>query len=203
MNVSTSTPDTTAAEPSIRVDTSDPNKRIWISAPTGLGARVPPLRAGGDLFWHSDNNGASWTVHETTTLVGGGDSDLTTSTGQEVYITGLTLANVTLAASCDNGQTFVTNPISNIGAVEDRQWLDMYEDKPKPLAAPDFLMDVGLIAAGGMAFYQIFSPPPACSPPEAGPVMDASHPNCISNPTSEDCYQWPGNLAVDENTGHA
>lgn len=203
VNVSTSTPDTQAAEPSIRVDASDPNNRIWISAPTGLGARVPPLRAGGDLFWHSDDDGDTWTVHEATTLIGGGDSDLTTSTGQEVYVTGLTLANVTLAASCDNGQTFVTNPISNVGTVEDRQWLDMYEDTAKPVGAPDFVMDVGLIAASGMAFYQIFSPPPACSPPEAGPVMDVSHANCISNPLSDDCYQWPGNVAVDENTGHA
>ena len=194
---------TQAAEPSIRVDASDPNKRIWISAPTGLGASTRVIKDGGDLFWHSDDNGDTWAVHPETTIVGGGDSDATTGTGSVVYVTGLTLANVTLAASCDNGATFQTNPTSTIGTAEDRQWIDMYEDAPKPATpgAPDFLLDIGLIGPARVAFFQITSPPPACPPPVAGPLIDTALPTCTT-PLQGDCYQWPGNLAVDENTGH-
>jgi hypothetical protein len=203
---------TQAAEPSIRVDVSDPNKRIWISAPTGIGARTGIVNAGGDLFWHSDNNGQTWTVHQLTTLVGGGDSDATTGTGSQVYVTGLTLANVTLAASCDNGATWATNPIPTAGTIEDRQWLDMYEDAPKPSpTAPDFLLDIGLAKFLGaqpenpaVVLYQITSPAPACTPPQGGPPINTALPTCpIQGPIHPDCYQWPGNLAVDERTGDA
>jgi hypothetical protein len=194
-----------AAEPSIRVDAPDPNHRIWIAAPTGIGvdSRSLPSDTGGDLFWYSDNNGATWTVKTPVTIVGGGDSDVITGPAGEVYGTGLTLANITLAGSCDNGATFTTNPISNIGAVEDRQWLDMYEDRPKPVTGPDFVLTYGGIAEGRIWFHQVTSvcPPaaPVPNPPVAGPRIDATYGGSI--PSAADTYQWPGNIAVDENTG--
>ncbi len=205
-----------AAEPSIRVDTSDPNKRIWITAPTSVGVDrrgLPPPGSsprGGDLFWYSDDDGKTWTVKSSPgpTIVGGGDSDVATGTAGQVYGTGLTLANITLAGSCDNGQTFTTNPISNVGTVEDRQWIDMYEDRAKPATAtaPDFLLNYGGIAERRIWFHQVFAPcapgAPAPPPPVAGPRIDTSTLECIGAlSVDRQCYQWPGNLAVDENTG--
>src|SRR5882724_7504896 len=75
-----------AAEPSIRVDATDPNQRIWIAAPTGIGVDSRSLPenedTGGDLFWYSDTDGKTW-QHATEpggvgspTIVGGGDSDV-------------------------------------------------------------------------------------------------------------------------------
>jgi hypothetical protein len=198
-----------AAEPSIRVDASDPNHRIWITAPTQIGVDSRSLPGGGtqdgDLFWFSDDDGVTWTVKGSPgpTIVGGGDSDVATGPGNQVYGTGLTLANITLAGSCDNGTTFTTNPISNVGAVEDRQWIDMYEDRPKPATGPDLVLTYGGIAERRIWFHQVASvcPPgsPVPNPPVAGPRIDATFGGSI--PAAIDRYQWPGNIAVDENTG--
>lgn len=195
-----------AAEPSIRVDASDPNHRIWVVAPTGIGAdsRAFGGDTGGDLFWYSDNDGFNWTVKSSPgpTIVGGGDTDVITGTAGEVYGTGLTLANITIAGSCDNGQTFTTNPVSNIGTIEDRQWLDMYEDRPKPLTGPDFVMTYGAIESQ-IYFQQVTAPcppgAPAPNPPAGGPRISVTYGGL--NPPAADIYQWPGNIAVDENTG--
>jgi hypothetical protein len=206
----TSGPAFQAAEPSIRVDAPDAPQRIWIAAPTGIGANSRSLPCGapcenGDLFWYSDDNGASWRVASgpggigSPTVVGGGDSDIATALGPGVFGTGLTLANITLASSCDGGQTFATNPISNIGTVEDRQWIDAYEDAPKPALGPDFVLDYGGVAERRIWFHQIASP--ACAPPVAGPRIDVSGPECAAAIFDDNCYQWPGNLAVDESTG--
>jgi hypothetical protein len=211
----TSNADTQGAEPSIRVDSTDPNHRIWITAPTGIGVDAQPLlSAGGDLFWSSDDNGKKWTRASGTggvsspTIVGGGDTDVTTRADDAVFGTGLTLANVTLAASCDNGQTWTTNPISTAGTIEDRQWLDAYEDRAKPAGAPDFGLDIGLAQLvtvqqnQRVVYYQVFSQ--ACAPPVAGPPIDTALPSCpLTPPNTPDCYQWPGNVAFDEATGDA
>jgi hypothetical protein len=63
----------------------------------------------GDLFWFSDDDGDSWTRVDDATIVGGGDTDVATRFGPEVYGTGLTLANITLTASCDNGAIWAPN----------------------------------------------------------------------------------------------
>src|SRR5687767_15496687 len=176
-----------AAEPSIRVDASDPNHRIWITAPTSIGvdSRSLPAPGGGtqdgDLFWFSDDDGVTWTVKASPgpTIVGGGDSDVATGPGPQVFGTGLTLANITLAGSCDNGNTFSTNPFTTIGAVEDRQWIDMYEDRPKPATGPDLVLTYGGIAERRIYFHQVLAPcvPPAPpTPPEAGARIDVTYP---------------------------
>ena len=200
-----------AAEPSIRVDASDPNHRIWITAPTSIGvdSRSLPAPGGGtqdgDLFWFSDDDGVTWTVKGSPgpTIVGGGDSDVATGPGPQVFGTGLTLANITLAGSCDNGNTFSTNPFTTIGAVEDRQWIDMYEDRPKPATGPDLVLTYGGIAERRIYFHQVLAPcvPPAPpTPPEAGARIDVTYP-LLGLPSAADEYQWPGGIAVDENTG--
>jgi len=198
-----------AAEPSIRVDAfSSPTQRIWIAAPSGIGVNTRSLAGpeGGDLFWYSDDDGYSW--HFVTgpegvgspTMVGGGDSDIATAFGPQVYATGLTLANITLAASCAEGEdsTFTFNPISVLSAPDDRQWIDTYEDSPAPFGAPSFVVTYGNIGAGEIFFNQVQSP--GCAPPVGGPDIDASMLDCQIGP---DCYQWPGNVAVDETSGAA
>ncbi len=198
-----------AAEPSIRVDAfSSPTQRIWIAAPSGIGVNTRSLAGpeGGDLFWYSDDDGYSW--HFVTgpeglgspTMVGGGDSDIATAFGSQVYGTGLTLANITLAASCAEGEdsTFTFNPISVLSAPDDRQWIDTYEDHPAPFGAPSFVLTYGNFGAGEIFFNQVQSP--GCAPPVGGPDIDASMLDCQIGP---DCYQWPGNVAVDEVFGDA
>lgn len=202
-----------AAEPSIRVDRTDPNQRIWIAAPTGLGVdlrRDLGSDTGGDLFWYSDDNGKTWTSasavggEASPTVVGGGDSDVATGFGPEVYGTGLTLANITLAASCDNGSNFASNEVSNTETAEDRQWIDTYQDHPRPPAssgAPEFVLDFGAFAVGHILFHQVEAP--SCGPPASRPAIDVTRDmtaDCVTT-VSPDCYQWPGNLAIDENTG--
>lgn len=207
------TPDRTfqAAEPSIRVDAKDPNQRIWIAAPSGIGVDTRSLPAdeeAGDLFWYSDDDGQTWTFATgpegvgSPTIVGGGDSDVATGAGPEVFGTGLTLVNITLAASCDNGATFATNPFGAPGGADDRQWIDRYEDKAAPAGAPDLVLTYGNIGAGRILFHQVFSPD-ACAPPIGNVPLDVTQPGACPIPVLADptCYQWPGNLAVDERTG--
>jgi hypothetical protein len=198
-----------AAEPSIRVDAPSAHQTIWIAAPTGIGVDTRSLPAGddaGDLFWRSDDNGRSFHVVEgpqglgSPTLLGGGDSDVATGYGSQVYGTGLTLANITLAASCDDGASpFTFNPISALSTPDDRQWIDTYEDSPAPFGAPAFVLTYGNVAASQILFDQVFSP--SCAPPAGGGDLVLSDPSCQLN--AADCYQWPGNVAVDERTGDA
>ncbi len=200
-----------AAEPSIRVDIRDPTQRIWITAPSGLlpRSRTPPTLESGDLVWYSDDNGKTWVFSlgpggtRSPTIVGGGDSDVVTGPGDEVYLTGLTLANVTLAASCNRGQTFKSNVISNVGTVEDRQWIDGYEDRPKPALGPEFLLNYGGVAERRMWVHQVAAPCVGgeATEPIADERVDVSHPECVESIFDPNCYQWPGNLAVDERTG--
>jgi hypothetical protein len=198
-----------AAEPSIRVDAPSRHQTIWIAAPTGIGVDTRSLPAGpesGDLFWRSDDNGRSFDAVEgpeglgSPTLLGGGDSDVATGYGDQVYGTGLTLANITLAASCDDAKTpFSFNPIPVLSTPDDRQWIDTYEDSPAPFGAPDLVLTYGNFAASQILFNQVYSP--ACAPPAGSADLVLSDPTCQID--SAECYQWPGNVAVDERTGDA
>ncbi len=197
--------DTAAAEPSIRVDATDANERIWIAAPSGLGASTKLASFGGDVFWYSDDDGATWNIEEgllgTPTTTGGGDSDIATGPDGQIYVTGLTLANITLAATEDDGETWLSNSVSNLGAVEDRQWIDTWEDTPKPgPLAPDMILAYGGVGERRVWLHQVFAP--AGAPPVAGPRLDVSHPDCGADGLLNDaCYQWPGNTVIDEATG--
>lgn len=199
-----------AAEPSIRVDAVDARQRIWIAAPAGIvpGSRsLPESSESGDLVWYSDDDGMSWTFVSGPagaltgpTIIGGGDSDVATGFGPEVYLTGLTLANITLTASCLNGEkgTYSVNPISNVGTAEDRQWIDAWEDTARPALGPELLLAYGGIAKRRIYLHKVASP--ACAPPVAGPRLDTTLPSCVLG-DEPDCYQWPGNVALDERTG--
>ncbi|HEX8100045.1 MAG TPA: hypothetical protein VF660_07585 [Actinomycetota bacterium] len=206
--------DRQAAEPSIRVDANDPTQRIWITAPSGIVPNSRSLAEGnsGDLLWYSDNNGKTWHPKSgpagigSPTIAGGGDSDVATGFGPEVFQTGLTLVNATLAASCDRGETFSSNPIGDIGTIQDRQWIDTWEDHAKPALGPDLLLNYGEFATERIWLHQVVAPcdvngQPATQP-QGGPPIDVTHPGCVDVVTPDPgCYQWPGNLALDERTG--
>lgn len=198
-----------AAEPSIRVDAPDKTQRIWVTAPAGIipNSRSFPENDAGDLVWYSDDNGRHWTFVRnpaggSPTFAGGGDSDVATGAGPEVFITGLTLADVTIAASCNRGATFVPNSFTAV-PIDDRQWIDAHEDRAKPATGPDLLLTYGHFAEMRMFFHQVLAPCAAGNPttPVSGPVVDVSGPDCVEGPLDPECYQWPGNVALDERTG--
>ena len=179
-----------AAEPSIRVDAASLTQRTWIAAPSGIGVehalaagvRPKPATSSGTRT----TTAYSWNFVTgpegvgSPTIIGGGDSDIATGFGSEVYGTGLTLANITLAASCSEGAsgTFTFNPISVLSPADDRQWIDTYEDSPAPPGAPALVLTYGNIGAGEILFNQVLSP--GCAPPVGAPGLDASMLDCAA-----------------------
>ncbi|MCI0545619.1 MAG: hypothetical protein L0Z49_14445, partial [Actinobacteria bacterium] len=106
-------------EPSVRFD---PNGKAYVTAIAG----VP---AGAGLWATSDACGQTYDfVGAVDAGAGGGDSDVETAPepnilgNYNVYLSSLTLANITTAASFDGGQTFTVTPVSTPQPVDDRQW---------------------------------------------------------------------------------
>lgn len=112
-------------EPSVKFD-KDGN--AWVAGNAGLG--------GGQGFWKiavSDVCAQSPIFYDAPDLgIGGGDSDLEIAPERNllgnynIYTSSLTLANITSATSLDNGNTFVTQVISDPAPVNDRQWNACY-----------------------------------------------------------------------------
>jgi hypothetical protein len=106
-------------EPSVRFD---PNGRAYATAIAG----VP---AGSGLWATNDACGQAYEfIGAVDAGAGGGDSDVETAPepnilgNYNVYLSSLTLANITTAASFDGGTNFVVTPISTPQPVDDRQW---------------------------------------------------------------------------------
>jgi hypothetical protein len=120
-----------AAEPAIR---ATPDGQFFGSSENGLGA--------GTLAWRSSSNGLSYTSlpspndasvgsastgEEAGLEPGGGDTDVAVATAKNssgfynVYVASLSLANVDVSTSRDNGRTFVLNPVTAL-PIDDREW---------------------------------------------------------------------------------
>jgi hypothetical protein len=120
-----------AAEPAIR---ATPDGQFFGSSENGLG--------GGTLAWRSSSNGLGYTSltspndasaggtstgQESGLEPGGGDTDVAVATAKNaagfynVYVASLTLANVDVSTSRDNGQTFTLNPVTAL-PIDDREW---------------------------------------------------------------------------------
>lgn len=113
-------------EPAVKFDG---NGKFYVSAITGVPAGCgmwSTTDACGQVysFFGSPDEGA-----------GGGDTELETATEKNplgnynVYMSSLTLANITTAVSFDGGNNYLLTPISTITPVVDRQWNATYGAK--------------------------------------------------------------------------
>jgi hypothetical protein len=104
----------------------DPNGRFYICSLDGVG--------GGCGMWYSnDACGQAYTfVGTPDDGAGGGDSEVKTATEKNalgfynVYMSSLSLANITSAVSFDGGSTFLASPVSNYTPVLDRNFNATY-----------------------------------------------------------------------------
>jgi hypothetical protein len=117
-----------AAEPAIR---SDPAGHFYASSENGLTA--------GTEAWRSLNGGLNYTslnspnsashASDNTFEPGGGDTDLAVATARNsngfynVYVASLSLANIDVSTSQDQGSTWTLNPTSATIPGDDREWI--------------------------------------------------------------------------------
>jgi hypothetical protein len=117
-----------AAEPAIRADSAG---SFYGSSENGLGS--------GTLAWRSLDGGLHYTAlvspnslsqaTDSTFQPGGGDTDLAVGTGlnsqgfDSVYVSSLTLANIDVSASLNQGGTWNFNPLSATLPGDDREWI--------------------------------------------------------------------------------
>jgi hypothetical protein len=174
-----------AAEPAIRADAAG---RFFGSSENGLG--------GGTLAWRSTDGGLHYTGlaspnqlsgNNTTGFApGGGDTDLAVASAKNasgfynVYVASLTLANIDVSTSVDNGTTWKLNPVTTPETADDREWIAAdgaakvcisYHNAPQGIT-------VGCSKDAGTTFAQF------------APALDVAH----TFQTSENSI---GNLAID------
>lgn len=118
----------TAAEPQIR---SAPNGYLYGSSENGLGGGTVAFRStnGGSSFTTLTSPNAVSSLNTTGLAPGGGDTDLATATARNsagnynVYVASLSLANVDVSTSRDNGATWALNPVGAMIPGDDREWI--------------------------------------------------------------------------------
>ncbi|MDX6472293.1 MAG: hypothetical protein QOK22_1109 [Gaiellaceae bacterium] len=120
-----------AAEPAIR---ATPDGKFFGASENGLG--------GGTLAWASTDGGNHYysspspndvsaastsTGNEAGLEPGGGDTDVAAATAKNAlgnynaYVVSLTLANIDVSTSTDNGKTYTLNPVTSL-PIDDRPW---------------------------------------------------------------------------------
>jgi len=165
-----------ASEPAIR---ATPDGEFFGSSENGLG--------GGTDAWRSSDGGLHYTqlpcpncgseANDTGFAPGGGDTDLAIAPAKnaagfyDVYVASLTLANVDVSTSTDNGATWSLNPIGATVAGDDREWITADGASNVCLSYHDlatFNIDVDCSADAGATFTQL------------GEAIDAAHSYAIN-----------------------
>jgi hypothetical protein len=179
----------TAAEPQIRASLSG---NFFASSENGLGA--------GTDAWRSTDKGAHFTnlpspdsgsqSNNTGFAPGGGDTDLAIAPvknaqgNYNVYVASLSLANVDVSTSTDNGNTWSLNPTSATISGDDREWIAADRASKVCISYHDvatFNIDVDCSTDAGTTFTQL------------GDAFDSNHLFLLQNNST-------GNLAIDPNT---
>jgi len=179
-----------AAEPQIRA-TAD--GQFFGSSENGLG--------GGTDAWRSNDNGLHYTqldcpncgssANDTGFAPGGGDTDVAVAPAKNaagnynVYVSSLSLANVDVSTSTDNGATWSLNPIGATISGDDREWVAADGASNVCLSYHDvatFNIDVNCSANAGATFTQL------------GEAIDANHSYAIN-------ANEIGNLTIDTSAG--
>ncbi len=118
-----------AAEPAIRADASG---AFFSSSENGLGSGTEAWRSldGGRHYTALASPNQGSTSNNTGFAPGGGDTDMAVATAENsshhynVYVSSLTLANVSVSTSTDQGKTWSLNPVgADVGGADDREWI--------------------------------------------------------------------------------
>ncbi|HLX31430.1 MAG TPA: hypothetical protein VKR79_01550 [Gaiellaceae bacterium] len=117
-----------AAEPAIR---SDAAGEFFASSENGLGSGTEAWRSldGGRHYTALDSPNQGSTSNTSGFAPGGGDTDLAVATAENsskhynVYVSSLSLANVDVSTSSDQGKTWSLNPIGADVGADDRPWI--------------------------------------------------------------------------------
>lgn len=178
-----------SAEPAIRADAGG---NFYASSENGLGS--------GTLAWRSQDGGMHYIALVSPNSLsqatdskfqpGGGDTDLAVATGRNslgfdnVYVASLTLANIDVSASLNQGGTWNLNPLGAAIPVDDREWIAA--DGPTKVCvsyreAAGTQLVVNCSFDGGQTFTQV------------GNVYDANHQAFAAFGAEI------GNLAIDPN----
>lgn len=178
-----------AAEPQIR---ATPDGQFFSSSENGLG--------GGTDAWRSSDGGLHYTQlacpncgsqANDTGFAPGGDTDVAVAPAKNaagnynVYVSSLSLANVDVSTSTDNGVSWSLNPIGATISGDDREWVAADGASNVCLSYHDvatFNIDVNCSADAGATFTQL------------GEAIDANHSYAIN-------ANEIGNLAIDTSAG--
>ena len=177
-----------AAEPAIRADATG---TFYVSSELGLSA--------GTLAWKSTDGGLHYTALVSPNQLsqaagglatGGGDTDLgvapqaNASGVHNVYVASLSLANVTVSASQDGGQSWSKNILSATIPLDDREWIAADQASKVCISYHDivtFNIDVNCSFDAGATFTQV------------GSAIDVAHAFLLED-------NEIGNLAIDPNS---
>lgn len=188
-------------EPSLAADNGAGNngvQRLYITAPQSLGT----ITTGGSPLFSSSDGGTSWSGPVRSLMctgLSGGDTDLTTDAGGNVYQTDLWLGNSCLSVSEDHGASFTAgNPFgSQLQPGDDRPWL-----------AYDARSNQNYIAYDGVDALHVASTGPLLNAAvglqaiQDTPVVPESLINTGSAPSSvRECVCPPGGIAADNSSG--
>ncbi|MGN6378826.1 MAG: sialidase family protein [Gaiellales bacterium] len=178
-----------AAEPAIRVS---PAGKFFASSENGLGSGTDAWRSldGGGHFTQLPCPDCGSQTNSTGFAPGGGDTDLAiapvknSSGNYNVYVASLSLANVDVSTSQDNGASWSLNPIGATISGDDREWIAADGASKVCMSYHDaatFNIDVNCSSDAGATFTQL------------GEAIDTSHAYAINaNET--------GNMAIDTST---
>ncbi|MHB8605402.1 MAG: hypothetical protein ACYDCK_09120 [Thermoplasmatota archaeon] len=176
---------TGASEPSIAVA---PNGDIYATGPMGTPGTSP--------MWTSHDGG---TTFEPVILgltgeggyLGGGDADITADSAGRVFHVDLYLGDDSIAASGDNGNTWVGSPYSHAVPVDDRQWIVHYKDQWNAMFYDQIPSGI------------VYGKAPTGSTPVALETgMEFAEQGLVaSDVTQRGCVCPPGYPAVDQNDG--
>jgi hypothetical protein len=106
--------------------TSAPDGTIYVTAQEGVGGGVNLWKRDPSVHTYTQLNkpdGIQTVTRRTGVTIGGGDNDVAISTDGKIYVTSLNLVTATLSTSTDGGKSWLINPIANMEAGVDRQWI--------------------------------------------------------------------------------
>lgn len=175
-----------AAEPAIR---ANPMGEFFASSENGLGSGTDAWRSsdGGRHYVQLPCPDCGSQTNTTGFAPGGGDTDLAVASAKNsagnynVYVASLSLANVDVSTSTDDGASWTLNPIGATISGDDREWIAADGASTVCLSYHDvatFNIDVNCSSDAGTTFTQL------------GEAIDTSHSYAINaNET--------GNLTID------